>query len=110
MEENPKPRSRAFLVACLLLGALAGVVGAVLGTAMTTSRGIFDLPERVVMNALFGGPVFGAGVGYTVWRLQPSRDAWEGCLGWAVLLAGNLLGSAISAGLVFYLIARITRR
>ena len=110
MEENTKPRSRVFLVACVLLGAAAGCIGAVLGTAMTTSRGIFDLPEKVVLNAVYGGPIFGAGFGYTVWRMKPRRDAWEGCLGFALLLTADILGTGVLAGLVFYLIARITRR
>jgi hypothetical protein len=103
MEEIPKPRSRAFLVACILLGAAVGCIGAVLGTSMTTSRGIFDLPENVVMNAVYGGPIFGAGFGYAVWRMKPR---W----GWAVLLTADILGTGFLAGAVFYLVARITRR
>ncbi|MBI3854581.1 MAG: hypothetical protein HY293_02695 [Planctomycetes bacterium] len=109
MEEKPKPRSRAFLVACLLLGVLAGGIGAVLGTAMTSSRGIFNLPESIVMNALYGGPLVGAGVGFTVWRLRPRRDTWEGCLGWGVLLTADVLGAGLFAGLAFCLIARVMR-
>jgi len=109
MEENPKPRSRAFLVACLLISVIPGGVGGVLGATMAIHGGILQLPESLFINALCGGPVVGLGVGYAVYRLQPRRDTWEGCVGWSVLLATNIVVSALLSGLMFYVVARIQR-
>jgi len=109
MEENPKPRSSAFLVACLLHSLISGCVGGVLGATMGIHGGIFNLPEAYVPYYFTVGPTLGLAVGTTVWMLQPRRDVWQGCLGWAVLLTGVIAGSALLSGLVFYVMVRIQR-
>jgi hypothetical protein len=109
MEENPKPHQRALMIASVLLGALAGCLGALFGALCTSHRGIFDLPESLVINALFGGPLLGIGAGFTVAILRPRRVEWYGCFGWGVLLVTTILASSVLAGLSFYLIGRFGR-
>jgi hypothetical protein len=109
VEENPKPRSRSLLVVSILVGILSGFAGAIFGVLGTTSRGILDLPESLVINAMFGGPIIGIGAGFTVAKLRPGRTEWDGCFAWGVLLVAAMLASSLLAGLSFYLIGRFGR-
>jgi hypothetical protein len=109
VEENPKPHLRALMIASVLLGALGGCLGALFGALCTSYRGIFDLPESPVMNALIGAPILGTGAGFTVAILRPRRVECYGCFGWGVLLVTMGFASSVLAAPSFCLIGRFGR-
>lgn len=99
MEENAKPRSLPLAVG-LLLGVTCGFLGGLYGAALSTSRGIFNLTEEVVMTAALGraltGAVFSIGVGLRMKR-------------WGLQLIADVLGSGLVSTLVFYVVARLMK-
>jgi hypothetical protein len=104
-----KPKSRALTIACSLLSTIAGCAGAFVGVFAITTGGIPWVPEKMIVDALFGGAILGFGVGYGMAKWRPDRPEWYGRFAVSVLIVFSGLVSGALGGMTFTALGRYIR-